>query len=163
MTLLDGIVVLVLAVSVIRSLTRGLVEEVFSLAAWVVALLGAKWAAPTLAAMLPIAFGHERLRYLAGMVVAFVALLITVMLVGHLAKGWVGAVGLGVADRLVGGVFGVLRGLVILVGLTLAAGLTSLPQTDFWKHAAYSGPLESFAKATRPLLPAELAKHIRYG
>jgi len=51
---------------------------------------------------------------------------------------------------------------VILVGLTLAAGLTSLPRTDFWKQAALSGNLQALAKRTLPLIPADVAKHVRF-
>ena len=40
---------------------------------------------------------------------------------------------------------GLAKGLVILIGLTLAAGLTSLPRTDFWKQAALSGSLQVMA------------------
>lgn len=157
MTLLDGIVVLIMAASMIRSLVRGVIEEVFSLVAWVVAFLAGKWAAPIVGPLLAPGLQQEALRYFAGFVVAFVVLMVAVMLVGHLLKRLVGAVGLGAADRVVGGVFGALRGLVILIGVSLAAGLTALPQTAFWKQARFSASLEDLAMAARPLLPAKLA------
>ena len=61
-----------------------------------------------------------------------------------------------------GGVLGLAKGLVILVGLTLAAGLTSLPRTEFWKQAALSGSLQAMASAALPLLPIDVAKHVRF-
>lgn len=162
MTLLDGIVILILAASVIRSLMRGLVEEIFSLAAWVVAFLAAKWGAAAVGPLLPVSLENESLRYFSGFVVVFLGMMIGVMLLGHLVKGAVGAVGLGGADKVVGGLFGLARGLVILVGITLAAGLTALPQTDFWKRAHFSRSLEAMAAAVMPLLPASVAEHIHY-
>jgi membrane protein required for colicin V production len=162
MTVLDWIVILILAASVIRSLMRGLVEEIFSLGAWIVAFLAGKWGAAAVGPLLPINVQSEGLRYFAGFVVVFLVMMIGVMLLGHLVKGAVGAIGLGGADKVVGGMFGFLRGLVILVGVTLAAGLTSLPQTEFWKNAYFSKPLEFLAVAVQPLLPASLAKHIHY-
>jgi membrane protein required for colicin V production len=51
---------------------------------------------------------------------------------------------------------------VILTGLAIAAGLTALPQTDFWKNALSSRLLESLAMAVEPLLPARLVEHIHY-
>jgi membrane protein required for colicin V production len=63
---------------------------------------------------------------------------------------------------LIGALFGLLRGLVILVGLTLAAGLTQLPRTDFWRQASLSHALEIMATQVKPLLPQKLAKYIRY-
>ena len=162
MTVLDWIVVLILLASVIRSLMRGLIEEVFSLVAWVAAFLAAKWGAMAIGPLLPINVQNEGLRYFAGFVVVFLVMLVAVLLLGHLVKGAAGAVGLGAADKFIGGVFGVLRGVVILIGFTLAAGLTSLPQTDFWKKAAFSNFLETIAVAFLPLLPADLAKHIHF-
>lgn len=162
MTALDWIVILILALSVIRSLMRGLVEEIFSLGAWIAAFLAGKWGAAVVGPLLPMGTQSESLRYFAGFVVVFLVMMIIVMLLGRLVKGAVGAVGLGGADRLVGGVFGVLRGLVILTGLTLAAGLTALPQTGFWKNAVSSGFLETLATGVKPLLPAKLAQHINF-
>jgi membrane protein required for colicin V production len=162
MSVLDWIVVLTFAASVIRSLMRGLVEEVFSLGAWIVAFLAGKWGAAALGPVLPINVQSEGMLYFAGFVVVFLVMLIAVMLLGHLLKGAVGAVGLGPADKFVGGVFGALRALVILVGLTLAAGLTSLPQTEFWKRSVLSKSLEDMAVWVKPLLPVDLAKHIHY-
>jgi membrane protein required for colicin V production len=162
MTVFDGVVILILVASVIRSLMRGLVEEIFSLGAWIVAFLAAKWGAAVVGPLLPFSLQSEGLRYFAGFVVVFLLMMIAVMLMGHMIKGSVEAVGLGGADKVVGGIFGVLRGLVILVGFTLAAGLTALPQTDFWKNAIFSKPLETLAMAMQPLLPAGLAKHIHY-
>jgi membrane protein required for colicin V production len=162
MTVLDWVVILILAASVILSLLRGLVGELFSLAAWVVAFLVAKWGAVLVGPLLPMDMQSEGLRYFAGFVVVFLVMMIIVMLLGRLVKGAVGAVGLGGADKMVGGVFGLLRGLVILTGLTLAAGLTALPQTDLWKNALSSRLLETLAMAAKPLLPAKLAQHIHF-
>ena len=162
MTVLDWIVILILAASVILSLMRGLVAEIFSLASWVVALLAAKWGASAVGPLLPMDVESEGMRYFAGFVVLFLLVMIAVMLLGRLVKGAVGAVGLGGADKEVGGVFGLLRGLVILTGFTLAAGLTALPQTDFWKNALSSKVLEKLAIAVEPLLPARLVEHIHF-
>jgi membrane protein required for colicin V production len=162
MTALDWIVLLVLVACVFRSLMRGLVEEVFSLAAWIVAFIAAKWGAVVIAPLLPIGIASESMRYFAGFVVVFLAMMIVVLVTGHMVKRSVDAVGLTGADKLIGGVFGLLRGVVILVGLTLAAGLTQLPRTDFWRQASLSHALEIMAIQVKPLLPQKLAKYIRY-
>ena len=141
---------------------RGLVEEVFSLAAWIVAFIAAKWGAVAVAPLLPAGIGGENMRYFAGFVVVFLAIMIVVLVAGHLVKSSVDAVGLTGADKMIGALFGLLRGVVILVGLTLAAGLTQLPRTDFWRHATLSRALEIMAIQAKPLLPQKLAKYIRY-
>jgi len=162
MTALDWIILLVLVLSVIRSLMRGLVEEVFSLAAWVLAFIVAKWGAVAVAPLLPIGVESDSMRYFAGFAVVFLAMMIVVFIVGHTVKSSVEAVGLKGADKFIGGLFGLLRGLVILVGLTLAAGLTQLPKTDFWRQASLSPALEIMAVQVKPLLPEKLSKYIRF-
>jgi membrane protein required for colicin V production len=162
MTVLDWVAILILAASVILSLMRGLAAEIFSLASWIVAFLAAKWGAAAVAPFLPVDVQSEGMRYFVGFVVVFLGVMIIVMLLGRLTKGAIGAVGLGGVDKVVGGIFGLLRGLVILTGLTLAAGLTALPQTDFWKNALSSRMLETQAIAVEPLLPARLVEHIHF-
>jgi len=54
------------------------------------------------------------------------------------------------------------KGLVILIGFTLAAGLTSLPRTDFWKQAVLSGSLQAMALRALPLVPGDVAKYVRF-
>ncbi len=162
MTALDWIVILILAASAILGLLRGLVSEVFSLASWAVAFVVAKLSAAAVAPLLPMDVESEGMRNIVGFVVAFLAVMIIVMLLGRLIKGAVGAVGLGGADKAVGGFFGLLRGMVILVGLTLVAGLTALPQTDFWENALSSRVLEMLAMEAVPLLPAKVAEHIHF-
>lgn len=162
MSELDWVVVLILAVSIVLSLMRGLVAEIFSLGAWILAILAGKWGAPVVAPLLPIDPKSENLSYFAGFVVVFLVMMVVVLLLGKMVKSAVGAIGLGGADRLVGGIFGLLRGVVILIGLTLAAGLTALPQTDFWKNALSSRLLETLALSVQPLLPAKLVEHIHY-
>lgn len=162
MTGLDWIVALILAASILLSLMRGVVQELFSLLAWISAFLAAKWGAVVVAPMLPVNVESESLRYFIAMAVVFLAMMIVVLLLGRLVKGALNAAGLGGADKVIGGVFGLLRGVVILTGLTLAAGLTALPQTGFWKQAASSASLEFLATSTIPLLPENLSQHFHY-
>lgn len=162
MTAFDWIVALILTASIVLGLLRGLIAEVFSLGSWVVAFFAAKLGAASMAAWLPMQVENEGMRNMVGFVVVFLAVLIVAMLAGRLARGAVGAVGLAGADRAAGGIFGLARGLLILLGLTLAAGLTALPQTDFWKNALSSRVLETLATEALPLLPAKVAEHIHF-
>ncbi|MDP1644873.1 MAG: CvpA family protein [Thiobacillus sp.] len=162
MSMLDLIVLLVLILTVVRGLMRGMVDTLFSLVAWVLAFVLGKWGALMVAPLLPIGIENPAIRYFAGFAVIFLLVLIGVLLLGHALASLVKAVGLGSADKVLGGVLGLAKGLVILIGLTLAAGLTSLPRTDFWKHAMLSGSLQSMAQRALPLVPADVAKYIRF-
>lgn len=161
MTTLDLIVVGVLAVSAGLGLMRGLIREVFSLGAWLLAFLFAKSLAPFLAPVIP-GIGSEALRHFAAIVLVFVLILVLATMSGAILAGMVKWVGLGFYDKLMGFVFGALRGGVIVLLFTLLAGLTALPRTQFWQGALLSGPLEALAARALPWLPASLAEHIHY-
>jgi membrane protein required for colicin V production len=162
MSLLDIIVLLVLVLTVVRGLMRGLIDTLFSLAAWILAFVAGKWGALMVAPLLPVAVENPAIRYFAGFAVIFLVVLIGVLLLGHVLASLVRAIGLGSADKMLGGVLGLAKGLVILVGLTLAAGLTSLPRTDFWKQAMLSDSLQAMAFLAMPLVPVDVAKYVRF-
>ncbi len=162
MSVLDIIVLLLLLLTVVRGLMRGMVDTLFSLAAWILAFVLARWGAATLAPLLPVAVESASIRFFAAFAVIFLVVLIGVLLLGHALASLVKASGFGSADRVFGGVLGLAKGLVILTGLTLAAGLTSLPRTDFWKQASFSHGLQVMALFALPLLPADVAKYIRF-
>lgn len=162
MSLLDLIILLVLVLTVVRGLMRGLVGTLFSLGAWLLAFLAGKWGALLVGPWLPLGADNPSIQYFAGFAVVFLVVLIGTLLLGHALGALVKAVGLGPADTVLGGVLGLAKGLVILIGLTLAAGLTALPRTDFWQKAALSGSLQTLARGALPLLPAEIAQHVRF-
>jgi membrane protein required for colicin V production len=72
------------------------------------------------------------------------------------------ASGLRPLDRVLGALFGVARGALVVLVLVLLAGLTPLPQQQWWRQALFAPPLETAVLAVMPWLPPELAKRIRY-
>jgi membrane protein required for colicin V production len=162
MTMLDLMVAMVLLLTVVRGMMRGLVATLFSLGSWVLAFVAGKWGAALAGPLLPAALGDAGVRYFVGFGVIFLAVLIAVSLLSYAIVSIINAVGLGSIDKVLGGVMGLAKGGVILVGLTLAAGLTSLPHTDFWKQSASSDDLQALAKRALPLIPADVAKHVRF-
>lgn len=162
MSLLDIIVLLILVLTIVRGLMRGMVDTLFSLAAWLLAFLLGKWGALMVAPMLPIGVENPAIRYFAGFAIIFLVVLIGVLLLGHVLASLLKAVGLGGTDKLLGGVLGLAKGMVILVGLTLAAGLTSLPRTEFWQRATFSGALQAMAIRALPLIPGDMARYVRF-
>jgi membrane protein required for colicin V production len=62
-----------------------------------------------------------------------------------------------------GAVFGLVRGLAIVMIAVLVAGLTALPRQAAWRHAMLSGPLVTLANWVKVWLPEDMAKHINYG
>jgi len=42
-------------------------------------------------------------------------------------------------------------------------GMTSLPSEKWWSEAYFSAPLETAVLASKPWLPSEVTKRIRFG
>lgn len=158
---LDLLAIGVLAVSSIAGLMRGLVREVFSLGAWILAFAFTKPLAPLVAPMLP-GVENEVLRHFAAIALVFIVILIAVSLSGAALSNVVKWSGLDFYDKFMGLVFGSLRGVAILLFLTLLAGLTALPQTRLWQEARVREQLEAGARMIMPWLPPSLAERIRY-
>jgi membrane protein required for colicin V production len=71
-------------------------------------------------------------------------------------------IGLGWLDRIIGGMFGLVRGLVIVTVLVFLAGFTSAPKDVSWRNAMFSAPLEYVVTSLLPWFPSSIAKHIKY-
>lgn len=118
----DWILLAVLGLSLLLGMWRGIVQEVLSLVGWGAAFYVSQMYAPLAAAWLPMEGSSQMLRYAAGFVVVFVAVLIATVLVSWVVKKLVSAVGLGPLDRLLGSLFGLMRGVVILLPKPLLPG-----------------------------------------
>jgi len=161
-TALDIIVLLIIGVTAIRGLMRGMVDTLFSLAAWFLAFMAGKWGALMVAPMLPASMDSERVRYFVAFALVFLVVLIGVILLGHMLSSTLRVIGLGGADKALGGIVGLLKGGMIVIGFTLAAGMTSLPRTEMWQSAVLSNSMEAAARRVLPLLPAKVAKYVQF-
>lgn len=162
MTLFDYVVIGIVAVSLLLGLWRGVVGELVALAAWVLAFFAAGHFGGAVGAGLYAGIGDSGLRALAGCATVFVGVLVLMALVRLAAGGLIKALGLSVSDRLLGLVFGLLRGLLVAMVLVAVGGLTSAPRQHWWKEATFSGPLETAVMAVKGWLPEDLAKRIRF-
>ncbi len=162
MTGFDYAVLVVFGLSSLLGFWRGVASELLGLAAWVAALFAARWWGGTVAELLPRALSEPVWRQLAGFVAVFVATLLLFSLLRLLFSRLLRAVGLGLADRLLGAVFGVARGALVVLVLVLVGGMTALPRQTWWAEALLAPPLETAVLAMKPWLPAAVGQRIRY-
>lgn len=162
MTWVDYAVLAVLGVSAMLGLWRGFVREVLALVGWIVAGVIAVLFAPHIAAVMPTDFATPLVRHLLGAAVIFVLVLVVAALAGALLSKLVRAVGLGPLDRTLGGMFGFVRGGVIVLIAVLLVGMTTFPRESAWRDALLKGPLETVALMARGYLPEAIAARIRY-
>src|SRR3990167_7802053 len=136
MTGFDFAVLAILLVSLLFGLWRGLIYEVLSLIGWPVAFVLSKLFAGNVAPMMP--GTQETIRITLAYAVVFVAALIVWGALAWVLSRLVKAVGLGWLDRVLGGLFGVLRGGLVILVLVWLAGMTSVPEQTFWRNAQTS-------------------------
>ena len=162
MTIFDYLVLFVLVSSVIISTLRGLVKEILSLLGWVVAFVVANAYGAQLAPMLPELLPGESARLIMAFVLLFLGVRILMGLLSLAIGALITATGLSLADRGLGGLFGLARGIVIVLAAVILCGMTSIPQQDFWRNALLSPMAETGARTVKPFLPGALAQHVRY-
>jgi membrane protein required for colicin V production len=162
MTGFDVAIIAVVALSTILAMIRGVVRELVALAAWFVGVAAAIAFSATLAGRL----GGLDVAPLARELIAFLLILTAVLiagaLTGALLRGAVHAIGLRVLDRFLGGVFGFARGLLAVLVFALFAGITTLPQRDWWQNSEFGPALGVAVLELRPYLPPYWASRLRF-
>jgi membrane protein required for colicin V production len=162
MTWLDYAVLGVLVVSVGWGIWRGLVREVVSLAAFVIAFLAANLFSGPLSDHVPASIEQPEFRVLLAYVAIFFLALVLTSLGGLILSKILKAAGLGGIDRGLGAVFGMARAALILLALALGAGLTGIPRDSQWRDSVSGAYLAHAALTLKPWLPPALAERLRY-
>ena len=162
MTIFDFLVLFVLVCSIVISTMRGLIKEALSLVGWVVAFMAANAYGAALAALLPQSLTGSTLRLIVAYVALFIGVRLLMMLLGAAVAAVVKAGGLTVADRGLGGLFGLARGIVIVLAVVLVCGMTAIPQQAFWRNALFSPLAETAARTVMPFLPDSFVRHIKF-
>ena len=114
----DWLIVLVLGLSLLVGLYRGFGREILSLAGWLSAFIGANLLAQSLANSLTSITDSETLRYLVGWALIFVGVLAIFSVLGRLMARQMRQPGFNLGNRILGGLFGLLRGVVFMIVLT---------------------------------------------
>jgi membrane protein required for colicin V production len=154
MAWVDWFLFVVLAVSALVGVWRGLVFELMSLAGWVVAYFSAHWFSPELAPHVPIGTAGGGLNSSATFLLSFVGVLIVWALLSRLVRLLIHATPLSVLDRLLGLVFGGLRGLMIALMLYTVVSWTPWSRSDVWAQSQLRPWLAQAHAVVLPLLPA---------
>jgi membrane protein required for colicin V production len=118
MTSFDIFVSVVLGISLIFSLMKGFVREIFSLLAYVGGYFTAVKYQATLAKILMASIPSKPIAKLAAFAAIYIVTAIIISLMGKIAKGmlWSGT-DLSMFDRLLGGIVGLARGVAIMVAV----------------------------------------------
>lgn len=115
----DWMILAILLVSSVISIYRGFVKEALSLAVWILAIFVAMWFDDRLAPLLSGVSDTPSVVHSLSFALLFVGTLIVGAMVNYLISQLVKMTGLTGTDRLLGMVFGLARGLVVVMALLI--------------------------------------------
>lgn len=135
MTAADVLIILVLLGSTLIGMMRGFVREAASLVFWLVAIWAAWKFGPLVEPHLGGLLAAPSVAPWVGRLVVLVLVLLVGWVVGMLLSYFTRSLGLGVMDRVIGLLFGILRG-AVLVGLLIIGGeLLHLNHEEWWSRS----------------------------
>jgi membrane protein required for colicin V production len=160
MPALDWIILLLLLLSLAIGAWRGLAYEVMSVLSWIAAFVLAQWLAVDLAARLPMTGAGEAVRYAVAFLLIFVLSVFAGGLLATLVKKMFLAAGLQPADRALGALFGLLRGVLVLLAAALVIGMTPLRSAPWWQESVAAGAARSALAGLKPIMPQEFGRYL---
>jgi len=156
MTFIDYIILAIIFISAFISFFRGFIREVVSLAIWATAIYVAIHFSPTWATILQAHIKSTALAYLIAVLILFMLVLVAGMVVNFLLTLVIDKTGISMFDRLLGVLFGMARGVLLVTVLLLMLNLTSMqrdPSLQASGLAPHFAPLETWLNT---LLPTEM-------
>ena len=130
----DTAILVITTLSFLFGLWRGLIKEVLSLLTWVAALIVARLYSETLSELLVNIIDSSSIRYVSAFAMIFIVVMMLGTFLNYLMSKLLTITGLKFADRLLGGVFGVARGVIIVLVILFISGLF-LSETEQWQKS----------------------------
>jgi membrane protein required for colicin V production len=159
-TLFDIVVVVVIALSALMGLARGLVKEVLGLVSWIGAAIITWYLFEPVRPFVRETVGGDLLADLATGIGLFVLLLVLLKILGSMLAGGIQGIGLGPLDRLAGLLFGTARGIALVcIGWLVASTLIAVDdQPPSWARGALLlPPVERGAEWLEDSLPGAVS------
>ena len=157
---LDTVMVALLIASAVWGAWRGLVYELLAIANWLVAAALTGFLSPMVAEWVPFLAGSGMLAIAVRYVVVFVVFIFVGGFVASLVRRLISSSGLRPADRSLGAIFGLARGVLVLfvfAFLVLAFGF----QADaWWRESIGAHGLTASLEILKPMLPQGLERLI---
>lgn len=162
MNWVDYAILGVVLISAFISLVRGFVREALSLTGWIAAIWISLTFAGGLSGFFDSSIEDPTLRLIVAFAVLFVVTLIMSAVVNFFAAQLVQRTGLSGTDRFIGMVFGLLRGVLLIAILVLVAGMTTMPQSYWWKGSVFLDQFQALALWLRDFLPTSIVDNLKF-
>lgn len=158
----DYAISILVVISAFIGLLRGFIKEAFALAAWVLAIWVGMQYSRDFAVLLQDTISYPSARIATAFGLLFFMTLILGGLISFILNQLIEKTGLTGTDRLLGMLFGVVRGSVLVALMVMLAGITPLPEDPWWKQSLLIPPFQSLAVWLKEHIPSGLAGYINY-
>ena len=152
----DIFLIAVIAVSIAMGLIRGFVREMFSLAGVVLGVVLALIASPALSEHLRRVIPSDSASFAAAFLIIFFATLIVISVLGVLLTKVLDMARLGFPNRLLGGGFGLVRGIVTVLVITLGLTLFLSEDSSLLRSSRLVPHVAFGTRLLAPLLPSDV-------
>jgi membrane protein required for colicin V production len=159
---IDYVIIGLVLIAFITGFLRGSSLEVFSLVFWVLATGVGLSFSRDFSVFLESTISNSLPKIAASFILLFLITLIVGSLIRMLLGESIKKPELTFTDRLGGMIFGVVRGMVVVVVLVMLAGLTALPNDLWWKESKLLPPVQIAAIWLRDHIPSGLAEYVHY-
>ncbi len=156
----DMAILAICGLSILVSLFRGFIREVFSLLVWVAAVYAALMAANPLSEQMQPWIELPSVRLIIAFVGVFVLVLVVGGLINYLLGKLVATTGLSGTDRLVGALFGALRGGAIVLVAVIIARMTPFPGDPWWQESRLLPQFERLAVMAVSHFPESMQEYV---
>ncbi len=160
MTLVDWIIVALLAGSVLAGIAQGFLRSVFSLGGLLLGLIVAAWNYAAVAAFIQnLVRSAEVANAIAFLVIALLVMAVAALM-GAILSRIFHKIGLGCLDRLAGAIFGLFQG-AVLVTVCILVTVAFFPETEWLTQARLPRYFFGACHLSTSVTPSMLAEHVR--
>ena len=168
-TIIDAVIIAIIAISVVVAFFRGFISEALSLVVWIVAFMGAVMYYQDVGKMLPNIFGGSLSALssedsifgdIISFAITFIGLLIILGLVNLLITFILRRLSISWPDRLLGAIFGLLRGMFIVAIISLFVVGSPFKDSEYWQNAKLSSMAASWANTLSTFIPENFLENI---
>ncbi|MGZ4787149.1 MAG: CvpA family protein [Terriglobales bacterium] len=157
----DWIIIAVLVLSAVLAIAQGFFQEVFSLAGVVIGFLLASWDYRMVSSHLSFV-NPPWMADITGFFIIFLVMVILAGTIGRIASWGMKQAGLRWIDRVLGGAFGLVRG-VLVVTVLLMATAAFAPQSQWLARSSLAPYFLVVGRAASWLAPSEVRHRVRDG
>ena len=162
MTWVDFLIIGVVVISAVIGVVRGFVREALSLTGWIVSFLIAWRFNGGLSSLLQGWINNPNLQFLVAFVILFILSMLIFALLSFFASKLIQRTGLTSTDRAIGIVFGLVRGIVVVIAFVAFAGLTTVPRSASWHDSLLVHRFQAVAVWLTGFLPESVSRNFRF-